>query len=75
MQNVLHERLNSGATIAVMPCNDVVHRINFRPLEFWAHVPNLLFEKFKSRMLLSESTRPCASDVLSMFSRPKESSG
>ncbi|AYM66100.1 hypothetical protein At12D13_49480 (plasmid) [Agrobacterium fabrum] len=38
MQNVIHERLNGWATISVMPCNNVVHRIGFRLLEFWADV-------------------------------------
>lgn len=47
MQNVLHERLNSSATIAVMPCDDVVHRIGVRPLYFWAHVFILLFQSRK----------------------------
>jgi hypothetical protein len=52
MQNVPHERLNGGATIAIMPCDDVVYRIGFRPLEFWAHVLILLFQSRKTSLVM-----------------------
>lgn len=45
MQNVLHERLNGGSAISIVPCNDVVYRIGFRFSSVWAHV---LILRFKS---------------------------
>lgn len=45
MLDVFHQRLNSGAAVSIVPCNDVVHRIGFRFSSFWAHV---LILRFKS---------------------------
>lgn len=48
MQNVLHERLNRGSAISIVPCNDVVHRIGFGFSSFWAHVLILLLQSRKN---------------------------
>ncbi len=48
MLDVFHQRLNRGAAVALVPCYDVVHRIGFRFLSFWAHVLILLIQSLKS---------------------------
>ncbi len=58
MQDIFHQRFNGCATIAVVPCNDVVHRINFRPLEFWAHVLILLFQSRKTSLVMKRRAPP-----------------
>ncbi len=45
MLDVLHQRFNCGSAIAIVPRNDVVHRIGFRFSWLWAHV---LILRFKS---------------------------
>lgn len=42
MLDVFHQRFNCGSAIAIVPRNDVVHRIGFRLSSFWAHVLILL---------------------------------
>ncbi len=58
MQNVLHERLNGGSAISIVPCNDVVHRIGFGFSSFWAHVLVLLFQSRKASLVMKRRAPP-----------------
>ncbi len=60
MQNVIHERLNRGSAISIVPCNDVVHRIGVRLSSFWAHVLILLLQSRKNFPCHEKGARPRA---------------
>jgi hypothetical protein len=48
MLDVLHQRFDRSAAIAIVPRNDVVHRVSFRFSSFGAHVLILLFQSRKN---------------------------
>lgn len=58
MQNVLHERLNRGSAISIVPCNYVVYRIGFPVSSFWAHVLILLFQSRKTSLVMKGRAPP-----------------
>ncbi|ADY64417.1 hypothetical protein AGROH133_06159 [Agrobacterium tumefaciens] len=58
MQNVLHERLDRGSAVTVMPCNYVVYRIGFPVSSFWAHVLILLFQSRKTSLVMKKARAP-----------------
>ncbi len=58
MLDVLHQRFNCGSAIAIVPRNDVVHRIGFRLSSFWAHVLILLSQSLKFLPVLKRRAPP-----------------
>lgn len=58
MLDVLHQRLDRGSAISIVPCNDVVHRIGFGFSSFWAHVLILLSQSLNFLPVLKRRAPP-----------------
>ncbi len=58
MLDVFHQRFNCGSAIAIVPRNDVVHRICFRLSSFWAQVLILLSQSLKFLPVLKRRAPP-----------------